>query len=327
MQSEQLPLASTAARVFLSPIHTFRGIAVLLVVAYHCLTLFVWQGSALVHDAILDLVANSTVLFVFVSGYLFQHLSQEFSYRRYLARKMEHVVAPYLIVAFPAVLYTAVLHDPITDYPFLAGTSLGYELLYFYVSGNTQINYPLWFIPVIGVFFLLSFAFHQMVRRPLLYTCLVVLLPVALLAHRPNFPNPNLFHSVLYFMPVYVLGMFASQYREQIDPWLDRYLGLLTLAFVALLVAHVLLAGHHGNYNVHSMFSFEQSYIDWALLQKIALSFVLLGLLNRYDRAVAGAFRLLGSTAFRSPTSTLRFEARGAAFRTCRCFALSWNSW
>jgi peptidoglycan/LPS O-acetylase OafA/YrhL len=289
---------STVRRSSLSPIHTFRGFAIVLVVAYHCMTMFAWNGSSLMRDILDDTVANGTILFVFISGYLFQHLSGDFRYLKYLKSKLKHVVIPYVIVAFPAVFYTAILHDPVTDYPNLAGSSTLGEIFWFYLTGATQINYPLWFIPVICVFFLLSPLFFAIIRRPALYGVLGVLVPVAVLAHRPNFPNPDLVHSVVYFLPAYVLGMFASQSRASVNAWLDRHLVGLCVGFIIFFVVHLLVSSHHGNYIVPEIFSFKKGYVDWALLQKLGFAFVLLGVLNRYDSWVARPMRPCGDHAF-----------------------------
>jgi peptidoglycan/LPS O-acetylase OafA/YrhL len=289
---------SRPSRTRLSSIHTFRGLSIVLVVATHCLSMFTWTGNSVIGNAVLDLVANATMLFMFVSGYLFQHLSHNFGYWPYLKRKFEHVLVPYLIVATPAVLYTAVMHDPVPDYPFLAGSSRAYDMLWLYVTGGTHINFPLWFVPMICVFFVFSPVFCAIVRYPRLYLCLVALVPLALLAHRPSFPNPPLMHSVIYFLPAYVLGMAASQYRVQVDDWLDRYLGWLCFAFVVFFLVHLFASNQHGNYEVSRAFSFETGYVDWALLQKLVFALLLLGLLNRYDQLVASSARPLGDHAY-----------------------------
>jgi probable poly-beta-1,6-N-acetyl-D-glucosamine export protein len=284
--------------VYLSPIHSFRGLAILIIVAGHCMWVFGWREMPWLRAALADLLANGTVLFMFISGYLFQHLSGKYHYPTYLAKKAKYVLIPYVIVSIPAIAYSVFWKNTVEDYPFLEGSSAAYQVLWFYLTGGTQMNYPLWFIPVILIYFLVSPVFYAFIRFPVLYWLILLFLPVALLAHRPHFPNPDTLHSLTYFLPAYLLGMFASQYREKVDGFMARNLWLLVGSLVSYFFLHLLLSDHHGNYHVDRMFSFEIGFIDWAFLQKILFAFVMLGLLNRYDSLVAGPLRLLGDTSF-----------------------------
>lgn len=68
--------------------------------------------------------------------------------------------------------------------------------------------------------------------------------------------------------------MFASQYREKIDPLIEKYLPLLLAGYYFV---HLFLSNHHGNYDVKHIFSFERGYVDWSYLQKLLLAFLLIG--------------------------------------------------
>lgn len=52
--------------------------------------------------------------------------------------------------------------------------------------------------------------------------------------------------------------MFASQYREKIDPLIEKYLPLLLAGFAGYYFVHLFLSNHHGNYGVKHVFSFEE---------------------------------------------------------------------
>jgi peptidoglycan/LPS O-acetylase OafA/YrhL len=79
-------------RHFLPYIHNFRGIAILYIVAFHCHSSFGWGYHDLEKRIWNSLVVYGTVLFVFIAGFLFQHLNgqdrnYDFSFVTYLKKK------------------------------------------------------------------------------------------------------------------------------------------------------------------------------------------------------------------------------------------------
>jgi len=284
--------------MYLSHIHSFRALAILIIVAGHVTGAFYWNETSWMRKAQSDLTANGTVLFVFISGYLFQHLSGKYRYPDYLVKKVKYVLIPYLITSIPAISYSVFWKNPAEHYPFLEGTSAAYQVLWFYLKGSTPMNYQLWFIPVIFIYFLMSPVFIAFIRYPVLYWLILLFLPVSLLAHRPAFPNPDTIHSLVYLFSAYLLGMFASQYRQRIDVLVERNIGVLLTVLVSYFVFHLLASDYHGNYHVERIFSFEKGYVDWAYLQKIIAAFLMLGLLKRYDSFVAKPVRLIGDASF-----------------------------
>lgn len=77
---------------FLPYIHNFRGVAILYIVAFHCLSSFGWGDNILEKRICNALVVYGTVLFVFIAGFLFQHLNAsekhyDFNFKLYLKKK------------------------------------------------------------------------------------------------------------------------------------------------------------------------------------------------------------------------------------------------
>jgi len=89
--------------MFLSYIHSLRAMAILSIVAFHCIGLFATEPLCWQEPLILSLASNGTMLFVFVAGFLFQHLSYKFEYRRYLKSKLQNVLLPYVFVSLPVI--------------------------------------------------------------------------------------------------------------------------------------------------------------------------------------------------------------------------------
>ena len=89
---------------FLNYLHHFRGFAILLIVGVHCRTSIAWPQESITHDVFFYALDFATILFVFISGFLFQYLNQQnLDYPSYLLKKIKHVIIPYVIVSIPAI--------------------------------------------------------------------------------------------------------------------------------------------------------------------------------------------------------------------------------
>ncbi len=282
--------------MYLRYVHSFRAVAIVVIVAGHAIVTLSWPAASTTEAILLDLLDNGTVLFVFVAGFLFHHLADRYEYRAYLRKKLINVVIPYVLVSLPAVLYTVWFTEPAARYPELAGTSAGYQVGWMLIKGGATFNFSLWFIPMIVLFYLAAPLLIRFVRHPRLYVVLVVLIPLSMLAHRSD--ELNTFAIALYFLPAYLLGMFASHYRTILEPVLDRFWAPLIGCFLIAVTANVALASHHGNYYGAYPFSQEHGLVDWMFAQKLLLCFALLGLLRRLDRLIADRLRFLGDVSF-----------------------------
>ena len=270
--------------MYLPHVHNFRAIAITIIVAGHCVPAFNWENNRLLEAALLDIFANGTVLFVFIAGFLFHHLSKKYEYKDYLTKKIKNVIIPYIIVSIPAVLIAVFWEDPEALYPQLTGTSTLYQIFWFYFKGGAHINFPLWFIPMISLFYLAAPLLIKFKENPKLYYLLpLVLIPISLFAHRPDFPNLDVFHSAIYYLSAYVLGMFASQYRQETDAFVDKNIKYILGCYGFIFLLHLFLSNTHGNYSASSPFALEVGFIDWTYFQKLIICFLLLAFLRKMD--------------------------------------------
>jgi surface polysaccharide O-acyltransferase-like enzyme len=282
--------------MYLRYVHSFRAVAIVVIVAGHAVVTLTWPRDSPTRDILLDLIDNGTVLFVFIAGFLFHHLAARYEYRDYLRKKLLNVIVPYVLVSIPAVLYTVRFTELEVRYPVLAGTSPIYQAGWLLVKGGATFNYSLWFIPMIALFYLAAPLLIQFVHHPRLYLLLAVLIPLAMSMHRSD--ELNTLAIAVYFLPAYLTGMAASQFRGRLEPALDRYRAPLGLTFLAAVALNVVLATHHGNYYGAYPFSQEHGLIDWMFAQKLLLCFALLALLRRLDTLVADRLRFLGDVSF-----------------------------
>ena len=71
----------TEAKI-LNYINVFRGLAILLIVAGH--TMQFGEIGSLTQKLSVEIFAGGTALFIFISGFLFQHLSGKYEFKNYL---------------------------------------------------------------------------------------------------------------------------------------------------------------------------------------------------------------------------------------------------
>ncbi len=283
--------------MFLRYVHNFRAVAIVVIVAGHAIVALGRTENPRTADFLLDLLDNGTVLFVFIAGFLFEHLSRRFDYGDYLRKKLLNVIIPYLLVSIPAVLYTVAFTRPDLAHPEeLGGTSAAYQAALMLLTGGFTFNYAVWFVPMITLYYLAAPLFLQFVRRPRLYLLAVVLVPLAMLAHRP--PEVNTPAIALYFLPAYVLGMWASHERARLEPLLLRWWAGLLALFGAAVLARFLFSDRHGNEYASRLFTDEFGLVDWMLPQKLLLCFALLGLMLRLDAVLGDRLRFLGDSSF-----------------------------
>ena len=216
------------SRPVLTHLFAFRALAIIVIVAGHCIDVFDWSGSPGPQWFLMGVLENGTVLFVFIAGYLFEYLSGRFEYRRYLSGKLRDVILPYLLVSVPGLV-----HDMST----YEGSWQGwlYKVIWLLLQGGAGLNFPLWFIPMIALYYLAAPAFILFVRHPRLYALLPLLVVLSALIHRVEDNSATTFQAA-YFLSAYVAGMWASHVRQSLEPVLKKYWLPLAVALGAYLL-------------------------------------------------------------------------------------------
>lgn len=266
--------------MFLSYIHSFRAVAILFIVAGHCVYLFEWERIRWQEHLVKSLMQNGTVLFVFVAGFLFQHLSHKFDYGRYLKGKLLNVILPYVIVSVPMLTVQVLTQRGAFDPSHPSGLeSVPLNILWSLLTGYHIL--PFWFIPMIAVFYLLAPVLLWTDRDGRLYYLLPLLLACTVFVHRPS-DFTHIWHSCAYFLPVYIYGMWFSRHRERVMDWHSRWLPGLLALLVALVWLEVGYFGRGGAIGSAQLFSTENGVLGTNALQKLMLCGVLPVLLRRF---------------------------------------------
>ena len=278
-------------------IHRARGVAIVSIVAMHCLDNLDWSSNHRLYRFLTELLQGSTVIFFMISGYLFQHLSDRFDYTEYLKTKIRNVILPYIVVSLPGI--PLLLSKPyfLEQNPELIGSSWWQQVLFLYIYSGSQLNYVLWFVPVVTIYYLCAPLFIRFLKHPRCFLSLLVLIPVSILAHRTTIQKYHHLQLALYFLSAYMTGMWAALYREKVLPFAIRNLAPLSITVLAIVFGHLLLTDHVGSY-VDEIFSDEQGRIDWIFVQKVLLFFVLIGGLKKLDRLKMPTVDYVASVSF-----------------------------
>jgi probable poly-beta-1,6-N-acetyl-D-glucosamine export protein len=266
---------------FLDYLHHFRGFAIILIVGVHCRTAIPWQENSLTHEVLFYGLNSSTILFVFISGFLFHHLNAEgFHYKSYLTRKIKFVIIPYVLVSIPAIVDKLVFETDgvwMTDTYKSSGTV--FRVLYLLTTGKH--SGPFYFIPMISLIYLMApvlYAFQKTKAFP--FVAMGVSL-VGLFSHHYGY-YASLGESFVYFLPVYIFGMWISAVRDAILTAPLRIFLLMACLYLTLLsleVSHVIESLRLDNFGaIH----YWQPAVNWGKLKEQLLALLLLKLFYHF---------------------------------------------
>jgi hypothetical protein len=265
--------------MFLNYINNLRAIAILFIVAGHCLDAFRWSQEPLI--SLLEFIyKNGTLLFVFISGFLFQHLAHRFGYRKYLLTKVKYIILPYLLVSIPAIVYFTILHNRCNLPESFYTHSIVLQIAEFYFTGSHVASF--WFIPMISIFYVLSPLLVKLDADGRWYCLCPLFMLVSLLVPRGETILVNFVH----FFSVYVLGMWFSRTREWLIPRVARHVWALLALYGASVVIFAVGGRFSGPFSGLSYFS------------KLILCLSLLSLAYRYDKFLGKGGDFLASISF-----------------------------
>lgn len=279
----------------------FRGLAIIFIVAGH--SYGPWVAHSFFEKVIASLITGGTAFFVFISGFFFHHIFYpKFRYKSFMVKKAANVLLPYSILSVLAfVCLVLYLNDPPFAEVFITGQQpdsiFQYLKLFaqYWWTGSLLTAY--WYVPFIMIIFAISPLFIKQIELPIKSQLglLFLLLCLATVVQRPTH-NLSPIHSVVYFCPVYMLGIICSINKERLFEFLAGKTVILGFAVILVSVAQLLIYGNDGNFHKDALFSFEG--IDTMILQKILMCFFLLSVLQKLDAKEIPLLKHLASTSF-----------------------------
>lgn len=272
-------MAEVKKSKMLNYINVFRGLAILLIVAGH--TMQFGEMGTLTERISFEMFCGGTALFIFISGFLFQHLSGKYEFKNYMSKKWTNVILPYIWTAIPGILFCFIY--PVRYENVFEGLNPLLQIPMMLTTGRVH-NVPTWFIPMIVLFFFSSWTLLKLEEKGILYKTLPLLFLITVLFQRPELEyymvqdlsyTQRWFEYLKYvgigyihFFSMYVFGMFCSAHKEVIDKfWTSRWVFiLLMLAVAGINIYHGVFGGFTNG-----------------TLSKIFLTIIVLAYLKHYD--------------------------------------------
>lgn len=272
-------METKSKREILNYINVFRGLAILLILAGH--TMQIGAKDSIINNISYEIWTGGTALFIFISGFLFQHLSNKFEYKNYLKKKWTNVIVPYILTAVPGIILCFCL-PKLYGNPF-DGLNPILQIGVFLTTGRVH-NVPVWFIPMIIIFFIFSGLLLYLEKKNFLYKLLPLLFIITIVIPRSDIEpdwliNLDYWHKYLayvwyiingfiHFSSMYILGMYLSKNKDKIDILYDKRLLFIILMIITAIVDIYL---NHKNIYLNGTIS------------KIFLTLTILGYLKHYD--------------------------------------------
>src|SRR5688572_12657285 len=205
---------------FLPYIHNLRGLAILFVVGVHAAGYATdWVSHPeirkFLHTFFDPSEGNGTVLFLFIGGFLFQHLTHNsFNFRKYLEQKFLNIILPYILISIPLIIvrlntnYESLsLPENFHEQPLI------YQFFYQLITGTHMP--PFWFISTIVLFYFTAPLLHVLDNNKFYKYFFPFILLSCLFTYRPEH-NAYPILAYLHFIPIYIMGMWASFNKDKI---------------------------------------------------------------------------------------------------------------
>ncbi len=229
--------------------HYFRAFAILSVLGAH--TWFapsvpgMEDESRMLHCARSVLFHSSTIYFIFISGYLFDHVykTRPFDLSKFYLGKVKHVLSPYLVLSALTILAGMALHASGLPIPAFINHGIPFttakDVVLACLRGTACVTY--WYIPFILLVYLVSPLLRRIHGRPfaVLTVCLSVL---PLIVQRDELVDFG--RNFCFFFPSFVIGMSFSRHRTETMGCIRRHLKVFAFVTAAGIVL-LCLEFHH----------------------------------------------------------------------------------
>lgn len=271
--------------MYLNYINNFRGLAIIFIVAIHVVSASIldWSQNNEIKQFLYTFLTHSSSYFIFLAGFLFQHLAYKFNFKKYALTKLKYIVLPYLIVSIPAILEELFLSSD----GYFHAYPLYQQVFLYYVTGIHMAHF--WFAPVVILFYVCAPILIWLDRHAKIYWLLPILILVSMYVPREISPLHNPFQSFVHYFSIYLLGMYLSHYKQEIIPHLARYCWLLFILFLSLYLAEIYITTQLKWFN----------YVNSVQVLKVTTgSIFIVALFYRFDHYLKKSLNFLAEPSF-----------------------------
>jgi surface polysaccharide O-acyltransferase-like enzyme len=259
-------------RPFLRHIHYFRAFAIISIIIVHTWIIpsqyrGIHKSAYTLVDSTCDILFHdSTIYFIFISGFLFCYLSPKFEILKYYKSKLFNVISPYIFMT----LFVATLQfikELITQHTIHFSAP---EILSMLIHGTAQVQY--WYIPFIALVFVIS---PFLLKIPTINSKYFLLIISILPLFGTRTGTDLSIWQYVYFLPIYLQGMyFAMNYSlmiEKIKKW--KVAIVLSLVSSTVFLIHYQLNPYHYQFGIINIFE-SLFYVQKASIAMLVLLFL-----------------------------------------------------
>ncbi|CDF78239.1 acyltransferase 3 [Formosa agariphila KMM 3901] len=254
---------------FLKHFHYFRGFAIINIVFAHLIS-YSPAPSSLIDSSRTELLNslreilfhNSTIYFLFVSGFLFYYLSSNFRINAYYKNKLKNVIVPYILISTLLLLIKS-----FRSFDQFNINEFSIEWFNNIIYGKSQLQF--WYIPFISIVFLIS-PLLLLVPYNIRIKAFPLILLLPLLGTRTG--TNITFYQFLYFFPIYIIGMHTAMRYEKLVFFIKKY---FTLVIIISITSTIMIL-------LFMIFDWESEYGIFSIteglfyLQKISFTIIIL---------------------------------------------------
>ncbi len=202
----------------------FRAIAILIIVVGHCYNS--WSRNSFFEIALANSISGGTALFVFISGFFFRQIFyKNFNQASFLRKKFINVGLPHLFLSV-LFIFIIFLENGEVYFPFELSQHSDLQIVYAIIAniltGAHLVAY--WYIPFVMLIFLISPLLIGFIKlsSAVKISITLTMFVVASFVQRPIL-GVNPLHSVVYFLPFYLLGIVYSENLSVLNRWMKQY--------------------------------------------------------------------------------------------------------
>lgn len=293
-------MATTLESPFLGYLHSFRGFAIINIVAIHSMVFALLGSSNFNFDpkssiAFLNelLFHNSTIYFALISGVLFTVVLRSKGYKKFYISKVKYVLMPYLFFTLIFSLFPRNSSDWFALQPDVP--TYFKAVLSNYWLGKADFTY--WYIPVLIFLYLvtplLNFLLNLKQIGGILF--LIILLAPLVISRIEvmEMGNSLSLSTMIYFMGAYAGGMYLGEDLETKLSWIQKnYIAILA---IALMSSFTLIYIHQIDFN---KIGFVSVWSSLFYIQKMCVSVLVLLVFKNLGEKQPGWLHRIATNAF-----------------------------
>ncbi|WP_339614482.1 acyltransferase [uncultured Winogradskyella sp.] len=289
---------------YLNSLNHYRALAIIFIIAVHARGLADIKLDSYISRFLFNTLSGSTLNFSFISGFLFYLvLYKRYNYASFFKARVDRFLKPYLFLSILPILICLITtpmywgNSNLVEANIFNGLSLYLISIFKYLISGAHIT-AYWYIPFVMIMAVMSPLHVKFIKLNFKQQLIIfsVLLIVASFVQRP-YTRTFIFQaiqSVIYFTPLYLMGMMCAIHKDKIYKLLrgkDIYLFIIVMLFV-------LFQTNRGDVGLYKNEFLTYSGIDTLVFKMVFVCLFFMTWLHRFEHVRSSFINSLANTSF-----------------------------